>query len=126
MRAAISLIAEIGTDMTHFETANHLASWCGLKPRNDQSNKTIKSRRITHGNRYLRRTIIQCAWGASRTKECFFSRFSYHQTQVRRKNKMKVLVAIARKMLVAAWHILKEDTVYTDFDNRILASTTDG
>ena len=39
---------------------------------------------------------------------------------------MKVLVAIARKMLVAAWHILKEDTVYTDFDNRILASTTEG
>ena len=67
MRAAISLIAEIGTDMSHFETANHLSSWAGLKPRNDQSNTTIKSRRITHGNRYLRRTIIQCAWGASRT-----------------------------------------------------------
>lgn len=126
MRAATSLIAEIGTDMTHFETANHLASWCGLKPRNDQSNKTIKSRRITHGNRYLRRTIIQCAWGASRTKDCFFNRFSYHQTQVRRKNKMKVLVAIARKMLVAAWHILKEDTVYKDFDNRIMTSDTNG
>ena len=126
MRAATSLIAEIGTDMTHFETANHLASWCGLKPRNDQSNKAIKSRRITHGNRYLRRTIIQCAWGASRTKDCFFNRFSYHQTQVRRKNKMKVLVAIARKMLVAAWHILKEDTVYKDFDNRILTSDTNG
>lgn len=60
-------------------------SWAGLKPRNDQSNKTIKSRRITHGNRYLRRTIIQCAWGTSRTKGCFFSRFSYHQTQVRKK-----------------------------------------
>ena len=126
MRAATSLIAEIGTDMTHFETANHLASWCGLKPRNDQSNKTIKSRRITHGNRYLRRTIIQCAWGASRTKDCFFNRFSYHQTQVRRKNKMKVLVAIARKMLVAAWHILKEDTVYKDFDNRIMTPDTNG
>ena len=126
MRAATSLIAEIGTDMTHFETANHLASWCGLKPRNDQSNKTIKSRRITHGNRYLRRTIIQCAWGASRTMDCFFSRFSYHQTQVRRKNKMKVLVAIARKMLVAAWHILEEGTVYKDFDNRIMASAHNG
>ena len=71
MRAATSLIAEIGTDMSHFETANHLSSWAGLRPRNDQSNKTIKSRRITHGNRYLRRTIIQCAWGASRTKNYF-------------------------------------------------------
>ncbi len=39
---------------------------------------------------------------------------------------MKVLVAIARKMLVAAWHILKEDTVYKDFDNRIMTSDTNG
>ena len=126
MRAATSLIAEIGTDMSHFETANHLSSWAGLKPRNDQSNKTIKSRRITHGNRYLRRTIIQCAWGASRTKGCFFSRFSYHQTQVRKKNKMKVVVAISRKMLVCAWHILREGVGYKDFDNMIFTTVTKG
>ena len=126
MRAATSLIAEIGTDMSHFETANHLSSWAGLRPRNDQSNKTIKSRRITHGNRYLRRTIIQCAWGASRTKNSFFSRFSYYQKQVRKKNKMKVIVAISRKMLVCAWHILKENVAYKDFDNKILTSDTKG
>lgn len=126
MRAATSLIAEIGTDMGHFETANHLSSWAGLKPRNDQSNKTIKSRRITHGNRYLRRTIIQCAWGASRTKGCFFRRFSYHQTQVRKKNKMKVVVAISRKMLVCAWHILREGVGYKDFDNMIFTTVTKG
>ena len=126
MRAATSLIAEIGTDMSHFETANHLSSWAGLRPRNDQSNKTIKSRRITHGNRYLRRTIIQCAWGASRAKDYFFSRFSYYQTQVRKKNRMKVIVAISRKMLVCAWHILKENVAYKDFDNKILTSDTKG
>ena len=57
-RAGTSLIAEIGTDMNKFETANHLASWSGLKPRNDESNKKIKSRSITHGNVYLRKTII--------------------------------------------------------------------
>lgn len=119
MRAATSLIAEIGTDMSHFETANHLASWSGLKPRNDQSNKTIKSRRITHGNRYLRRTIIQCSWGASRTKNSFFNRFSYYQTQVRKKNKMKVQVAIARKMLICAWHIINDNVPYKDFIYRI-------
>ena len=126
MRGATSLIAEIGTDMSHFETANHLSSWAGLRPRNDQSNKTIKSRRITHGNRYLRRTIIQCAWGASRAKDYFFSRFSYYQTQVRKKNRMKVIVAISRKMLVCAWHILKENVAYKDFDNKILTSDTKG
>ena len=126
MRAATSLIAEIGTDMSHFETANHLSSWAGLRPRNDQSNKIIKSRRITHGNRYLRRTIIQCAWGASRTKDCFFRRFSYHKTQVRKKSKMKVVVAISRKMIVCAWHILTEKVAYKDFDNTILAPDTKG
>ena len=114
-RAATSLIAEIGVDMTKFQTAAHLASWSGLKPRNDESNKKIKSRRITHGNIFLRKTIIECAWGASRTKDCFFSRFSFHQTQVRKKNKLKVLVAVARKLLIAIWHVLHDETDYKDF-----------
>ena len=118
LRAATSLIAEIGTDMSIFETANHLASWSGLKPRNDESNKVIKSKRITHGNRYLRRTIVECSWAASRTKGCFFSRFSYHQTQVRKKTKMKVQVAISRKLLICAWHILSKNVPYQDFYER--------
>jgi transposase len=115
-RAATSLIAEIGVDMTKFQTAAHLASWSGLKPRNDVSNGKFKSRRITHGNAYLRKTIIECAWAASRTKDCFFSRFSYHQTVVRKKNKMKVLVAVARKLLIAVWHVLHDATDYVDFN----------
>ena len=115
-RAATSLIAEIGTDMSKFPTAAHLASWSGLKPRNDVSNGKYKSRRITHGNVYLRKTIIECAWAASRTKDCFFSRFSYHQTVVRKKNKLKVLVAVARKLLIAAWHVLHDETDYVDFN----------
>lgn len=117
-RTATSLIAEIGTDMSKFETANHLAAWSGLRPRNDESNKKFKSRRITHGNVYLRKNIIQCAWAASRTKDCFFSRFSYHQTQVRKKNKMKVIVAVARKLLVAAWHVIHDQTDYVDFQKQ--------
>ena len=125
-RAATSLIAEIGTDMNKFETANHLASWSGLKPKNDESNKKIKSRSITHGNVYLRKTIIECAWAASRTKDCFFSRFSFHQTQVRKKNKMKVLVAVARKMLIAVWHVLHDNTIYIDFTTDRKTSRTKG
>ena len=115
-RAATSLIAEIGVDMTKFQTAAHLASWSGLKPRNDVSNGKYKSRRITHGNVYLRKTVIECAWGASRTRDCFFCRFSYHQTAVRKKNKMKVLVAVARKLLIAVWHVLHDATDYVDFN----------
>ena len=117
-RTATSLIAEIGTDMSKFKTANHLAAWSGLRPRNDESNRKFKSRRITHGNVYLRKNIIQCAWAASRTKDCFFSKFSYHQTQVRKKNKMKVIVAVARKLLVAAWHVIHDKTDYVDFQKQ--------
>ena len=115
-RAATSLIAEIGVDMTKFQTAAHLASWSGLKPRNDVSNGKYKSRRITHGNVYLRKTIIECAWAATRTKDCFFSRFSYHQTVVRKKHKLKVLVAVARKLLIAVWHVLHDEKDYVDFN----------
>ena len=126
-RTATSLIAEIGTDMNKFETANHLAAWSGLRPRNDESNKKFKSRRITHGNVYLRKNVIQCAWAASRTKDCFFSRFSYHQTQVRKKNRMKVIVAVARKLLVATWHVIHDKTDYVDFQKQDRqASVTNG
>ncbi len=125
-RAATSLIAEIGVDMTKFQTAAHLASWSGLRPRNDESNRKVKSRRITHGNAFLRKTLIECAWGASRTQGCFFSRFSYFQTQVRKKNKMKVLVAVARKLLIAVWHVLHDQTDYRDFDPDRRLSTNNG
>ena len=125
-RAATSLIAEIGVDMTKFQTAAHLASWAGLRPRNDESNRKVKSRRITHGNSFLRKTLIECAWGASRTQGCFFSRFSFHQTQVRKKNKMKVLVAVARKLLIAVWHVLHDETDYRDFDPDCKSPATNG
>ena len=72
------------------------------------------------------KTIIECAWGASRTKDCFFSRFSYHQTVVRKKNKMKVLVAVARKLLIAVWHVLHDGTDYVDFNPDCKAPATNG
>lgn len=86
----------------------------------------LKSRKTTHGNSYLRRTIIQCAWAASRLKDCFFSWFSYHQTVVRRKNKMKVIVAVARKMLVAVWHVLHDNVEYIDFKHDCEESANNG
>ena len=81
----------------------------------EESAGKIKSRRITHGNKYIRKTMIECAWGASRTQNCFYSNFSYTQTVVRRKNAMKVKVAIARKMLVVIWHVLSDGVPYNDY-----------
>ncbi len=125
-RVATLLRAEIGIVMTKFQTAAHLASWNRLKPRNDVSNGKFKSRRITHGNVYLRKTIIECVWAASRTKGCFFSRFSYHQTVVRKKNKMKVLVAVARKLLIAVWHVLHDAKEHVDFNPDCKSSAING
>lgn len=114
-RSATSILAEIGADMKMFITASALVSWCGLKPRNEESAGKIKSRRITHGNKYIRKTMIECAWGASKTQNCFFFKYSYTQTVVRKKNAMKVKVAIARKMLTAIWHVLSEGKPYADY-----------
>lgn len=111
-RSATSIIAEIGTDMTHFQTPKKLVAWVGLKPRNEESAGKIKARGITHGNRFVRKTMIECSWGAARMKNSFFAEFSYRQCVERRKNKMKVQVAIARKMLVAVWYVISQKTQY--------------
>lgn len=113
-RAATAIIAETGVDMKMFATAACLVGWCGLKPRNDISNGRFKSRKVTHGNRYLRQILIEIAWAASRTRNCFFSHFSYVQTTVKKKSKMKIQVAIARKILVAVWHMITKEEDFID------------
>ena len=113
-RAATAIIAETGVDMKTFATAASLVGWCGLKPRNDVSNGRYKSRKITHGNKYLRKILIEISWTASRTRNCFFSNFSYIQVTQKHKSKMKIQVAIARKILVAVWHMLSKQEDFID------------
>ena len=113
-RAATAIIAETGVDMKMFATAAVLVGWCGLKPRNDVSNGRYKSRKITHCNKYLRHILIEISWTASRKRNCFFSNFSYMQTTVKKKSKMKIQVAIARKILVAVWHMLSKQEDFID------------
>ena len=113
-RAATAIIAETGADMSMFAKATNLVGWCGLKPRNDESNRKIKSNKITHGNKYLRQILIEISWVASRTRNCFFSNFSYTQVTVKKKSKMKIQVAIARKILVAVWHMLSKEEDFID------------
>ncbi len=114
-RAATAIIAETGVDLKMFASAACLVGWCGLKPRNDVSNGRFKSRKVTHGNRYLRQILIEISWAASRTRNCFFSNFSYVQTVVKKKSKMKIHVAIAMKILVAVWHMLSKEEDFIDF-----------
>lgn len=113
-RAATAIIAETGVDMKMFATAAALVGWCGLRPGNDVSNGRYKSRKITHGNRCLRQILIEIAWTASRKQNCFFSNFSYIQVTQRHKSKMKIQVAIARKILVAVWYMLSKEEDFID------------
>ena len=108
-RSATAILAEVGSDVSSFQDAAHLVSWCGLKPRNEESAGKIKARSITHGNRYLRKTLIECSWAASKTQGCYLNKFSYYHTVVRRKNKMKVQVAIA------VWYVLHDNVAYRDY-----------
>lgn len=116
-RSATSIIAEVGTDMSKFQTPKKLVAWVGLRPRNEESAGKIKSRRIVHGNKFLRKTMIECSWSAARTKDSFYHDFYYHQTVVRRKNKMKIQVAVARKMLTVVWYVLSTNKPYIPYDH---------
>ena len=77
-RSATS-IAEIGTDMTHFQTQKKQVSWVGLRPRNKESAGKIKTRGITHDNRFVRKTLIKCSWRTTRMKDSFFAKPSHRQ-----------------------------------------------
>ena len=115
--SAMIIIAELGADLKTFITAASLTGWAGLRPRNDESAKKIKSHKITKGNKYLRRILVQCAWAASRTKNCWL-KAKYEQLCIRKSSK-KALIAISRKLLVIIWNVLTKNEVYKEFIPKI-------
>jgi transposase len=76
-------VSEIGTDMSRFPTAGHLLSWAGLVPRNDESAGKRRSTRLRKGAPWLKTTLVQCAWAASRKKESYFQA-QFHRLRARR------------------------------------------
>jgi transposase len=110
--AAASIIAEIGVDMTRFASDKHLASWAGICPGNKQSGGKRLSGRTTKGNPYLRAILYEVAWAISRTKDNYLSSF-YHR-MARRLGKKKAITALAHKVLVIIYHILRTNKPYTD------------
>jgi transposase len=111
-RAAEVIVAEIGTDMTKFPTAGHLASWAGLCPGNDESAGRRRSGKTTKGSRWLRTILVQVAWSASHTKRTIFS--ATYRRWAKRLGKKKALVALGHKILVVIYKLLKDETEYRE------------
>ena len=109
---AIQILSEIGGDMSVFPTAKHLVSWAGCCPRNDQSNKKIKSTRISRAGAYFKPILVQVANGLLRSRKHPEITNRYKRIKARRGHK-KAIIAICRMLLTAIWHILSDLKPYT-------------
>ena len=110
--AAAVIVAEIGTDMSRFASAKHLASWAGLCPGNRQSGGRRLSGKPTKGDVWLRGVLGEVAWAIAHTKDNYLSA-RYHRW-ARRLGKNKAIVALAHTVLVIIYHMLREGREYRD------------
>lgn len=111
VRAARIILAEIGTDMSRFGSAGRLASWTALCPGNNESAGKRKSGRTRKGNRWLKRVLTECAWAARQTETHVGATFRRLEKRLGGK---RAAVAVAHKILVIAYQLLKTGTFYDE------------
>ena len=109
---AIQILSEIGGDMSVFPTAKNLVSWAGCCPRNDQSDRKIKSTRISRAGSYIKPVLVQIANALIKSKKHPEFTDRYRRIKARRGHK-KAIIAICRMLLTAIWHILSDLKPYT-------------
>ena len=119
--AAQTILSEIGLDMSRFPSSGHLISWACICPRSDESAGKRRSTRIRKGSPWLKTTLVQCAWAATRTKGSYLQA-QFYRIRARRGPK-KAILAVAASILTAIYHMLKDGTFYQDlgpnhFDQR--------
>ena len=98
--------------MSRFPSDGHLSSWAGISPGNNESAGKRYSGRITPGNKWLKACLTEAAWAASRTKKTYL-KARYHRLAARR-GKKRALVAVGHKILIMAYHIIKEQSTYQE------------
>lgn len=110
--AAYAILAEIGTDMSAFPTAQHICAWAGLAPGNHQSAGRKKKERITHGNNYLKTILCEVAWVITRQKKLYLSGWYWRLKQ--RIGTKRAIVALARKLLVIIYTMFKTNHLFDE------------
>lgn len=110
--AAITIIAELGIDMTVFPSSAHAAAWAGVCPSNNESAGKRMNQAKRRGNVHLSTALVQAAMGASRTRDTYLKARFWKIAS--RAGKKRAAVAVAHSILTAAYEMLKVNAPYND------------
>jgi transposase len=108
--SALYIIAEISTDISSFKTSGHITAWAGLSPKDNQSAGKLRFSKTQRANIYIKSVLIECAWAAVRVRNTRLS--NWYWSNVKRIGNKKAIVAVARKLLVYIYAMLKSGETY--------------